>query len=324
MKEKYWKYSLIAIILLMGVIIFRQITPFMGGLLGALTIYILVRGQMEYLTGKRHLKRYVAALLIIAETVLLFLVPAGLTVWLLIDLLQHINLDPQTFIRPIQQAAEAIKNKTGYDVLGNDTLSYLISLTPRVGQLIMGSISSLAVNLFVMIFILYFMLLGGKKMEAYVDDLLPFNDKNTQEVTNEIAMTVRSNAIGIPLLAIIQGAVAMIGSHLRCSQCMDFRVLHLLCHDYPDGRHGVGMVSGMCLFRTDGQLVRCHRPVCIRCHCHLTIRQPDTVYPPEENGRHPSAHHHLRCCYRTADFRIYGHNLRPVVAFSLLSLCGYV
>ena len=45
-KEQYWKYSLIVIILFMGVIIFRQITPFLGGLLGALTIYILVRGQM--------------------------------------------------------------------------------------------------------------------------------------------------------------------------------------------------------------------------------------------------------------------------------------
>ena len=46
-KEQYWKYSLIVIILFMGIIIFRQITPFLGGLLGALTIYILVRTQME-------------------------------------------------------------------------------------------------------------------------------------------------------------------------------------------------------------------------------------------------------------------------------------
>ena len=36
-KEQYWKYSLIVIILFMGIIIFRQITPFLGGLLGALT-----------------------------------------------------------------------------------------------------------------------------------------------------------------------------------------------------------------------------------------------------------------------------------------------
>ena len=129
MKEKYWRYSLIVIILLMGVIIFRQITPFMGGLLGALTIYILVRGQMGYLLNKKNMKRSIAALLIIVETILVFLVPVGLTVWLLVDLLKNINLDPQTFIGPIQQTAEAIKTKTGYDVLGNDTLSFLISST---------------------------------------------------------------------------------------------------------------------------------------------------------------------------------------------------
>ena len=51
-------------------------------------------------------------------------------------------------------------------------------------------------------------------MEAYVNDILPFNESNTQEVTNEINMIVRSNAIGIPLLAIIQGGVAMIGYFL--------------------------------------------------------------------------------------------------------------
>ncbi len=35
-KEQYWKYSLIVIILFMGIIIFRQITPpFLGGLFGS-------------------------------------------------------------------------------------------------------------------------------------------------------------------------------------------------------------------------------------------------------------------------------------------------
>ena len=56
-KEQYWKYSLIAIIIGLGIILFRQIAPFMGGLLGALTIYILVRKQMMYLSDKRKMKR---------------------------------------------------------------------------------------------------------------------------------------------------------------------------------------------------------------------------------------------------------------------------
>ena len=210
-KEQYWKYSLIVIILFMGIIIFRQITPFLGGLLGALTIYILVRGQMRYLVEKRKLKRSLSALLITAETIFVFLIPLGLTVWMVVNKLQDINLDPQTYIAPIQQVAEFIKEKTGYDVLGKDTLTFIVSILPRIGQIIMESISSLAINLFVMIFVLYFMLIGGKKMEAYVNDILPFNEANTQEVIREINMIVRSNAIGIPLLAIIQGGVAMIG-----------------------------------------------------------------------------------------------------------------
>ena len=210
-KEQYWKYSLIVIILFMGIIIFRQITPFLGGLLGALTIYILVRGQMRYLVEKRKLKRSLSALLITAETIFVFLNPLGLTVWMVVNKLQDINLDPQTYIAPIQQVAEFIKEKTGYDVLGKDTLTFIVSILPRIGQIIMESISSLAINLFVMIFVLYFMLIGGKKMEAYVNDILPFNETNTQEVIHEINMIVRSNAIGIPLLAIIQGGVATIG-----------------------------------------------------------------------------------------------------------------
>ena len=48
-KEQYWKYSLITIILVMGVVIFFKATPFLGGLLGAATIYILLRNQMLYL-----------------------------------------------------------------------------------------------------------------------------------------------------------------------------------------------------------------------------------------------------------------------------------
>ena len=195
-KEQYWKYSLIAIIIGLGIILFRQIAPFMGGLLGALTIYILVRKQMMYLSDKRKMKRSIAATLITAEAILCFLVPLGLVVWLAVVNLQNINLDPQAIIAPFEEAANIIKAKTGYYILGKD---------------IMGGISSFAVNIFVLVFVLYFMLIGGKKMEQYVNDLLPFNDDNTQNVIHEINMIVRSNAIGIPLLAVIQGGVAMIG-----------------------------------------------------------------------------------------------------------------
>lgn len=211
LKEQYWKYSLIIIILLMGVIIFWRITPFLGGLLGALTIYILVRKQMSYLTEKRKVRRSIGALLITGEAILCFLVPLSLVVWIVVSKLQDINLDPQSFIAPIEQMAAVIKVKTGYDVMGTDTISFILSILPRIGQAVMGGISSFAINLFVLVLVLYFMLIGGQKMEKYINDILPFNEKNSQDVIHKINMIVRSNAIGIPLLAIIQGSIATIG-----------------------------------------------------------------------------------------------------------------
>lgn len=210
-KEQYWKHSLIIIIVVLGIILFRQIAPFLGGLLGALTIYILVRPQMIYLSERRKMKRSIAATLITAEAILCFLVPLALVVWLAIINLQNINLDPQALIAPFEEAAAVIKDKTGYNLLSGDSLSFLISSLPRIGQALMGGISNLSVNILVLIFVLYFMLIGGKKMERYVSELLPFNEANTQDVVHEINMIVRSNAIGIPLLAVIQGGVAMIG-----------------------------------------------------------------------------------------------------------------
>lgn len=56
-KEHYWRYSLITIILGLGVILFFKITPFLGGILGAFTIYILLRGQMFHLTEKLNRDR---------------------------------------------------------------------------------------------------------------------------------------------------------------------------------------------------------------------------------------------------------------------------
>lgn len=210
-KEHYWRYSLITLILGLGVILFFKITPFLGGILGAFTIYILLRGQMFHLIEKVGMKPAIAALLLLGETVLFFLIPISLAIWLVVNKIQNFNLDPTLLLNTGQHIADLVQQKTGYDVLEKDNLLKAASILPQIGQFLVGSISSFAVNVVVLIFILYFMLIGGRKMENYLYTLFPFSDKNKTEVLSEINMIVKSNAIGIPLLAIIQGIVALGG-----------------------------------------------------------------------------------------------------------------
>ena len=177
-KEHYWRYSLITIILGLGVILFFKITPFLGGILGAFTIYILLRGQMFHLTEKLNMRPAFAALLLLGETILCFLIPITLAIWLVINKTQNINLDPTVLLNTGQHIADLVQEKTGFDVLDRGNLLKAASILPQIGQFLVGSISS---------------------------------DQNKDEVLNEINMIVKSNAIGIPLLAVIQGIVAVIG-----------------------------------------------------------------------------------------------------------------
>lgn len=213
-KEQYWTYSLIVIILLLGIVIFWQFTPFLGGLLGASTLYILLRKQAFYLTERKHWRKWVMALVLLIETSLFCLIPIGLIVWLLISKLRAIDLDPQSMLVPIQHVADLIRDKTGYDLMSRSNINLLVGTLPKIGQVLMGSIGSFLINVLVLLLILYFMLTGGRKMEDYIRDILPFNRRNKKDVLHEFHMIVRSNAIGVPVLAVIQGAAATLGYYI--------------------------------------------------------------------------------------------------------------
>ncbi|MDR0749350.1 MAG: AI-2E family transporter [Tannerellaceae bacterium] len=211
LKEQYWKYSLIGIVLLLGIILTKEFMPFLGGILGAFTIYILVRKQMFYLTGPKRWNKSLVALLLLFETILCFLIPLTLAVWLFIAEIQDFNLDTAGLAARIERLINLIEEKTTYNILDTSNLMPVISILPTIGQFLMSGISGFIINIIMLLLVLYFMLVDGRKMEQYVYEILPFNHSNRHVVLKELNVLVKANALGIPLLAIIQGAIAFIG-----------------------------------------------------------------------------------------------------------------
>ena len=210
-KEQYWKYSLIALILGAGTVIFIKLTPFLGGILGAATIYLLVKGQMRHLCDKRHWRRSWAAALLLLEAILCFLIPLSGVVWMIVSKVQDVVVDPRAVISSVENVMHVIEEKTGYNLMAHDNLLNIVGLLPKVAQILMEGITSFAINVLVLLFVLYFMLVGGPQMEKYVASILPFNRENKRRILHEVTLIVKSNAIGIPLLAVIQGIVALAG-----------------------------------------------------------------------------------------------------------------
>ncbi len=207
-REKYGRYSLFVLIVGLGVTIFVEILPFLGGLLGAVTIYVLLRRQMRRLTEHRQWRRSVAATVLLAEAVVCFLIPITLIGWMVALKIQAVVANPQPVVVAVKHLVLLIEERTGYDLWSEVNLRSFLSYVPRVGQWLVGGIADFAINLVVLLFVLYFMLVGGTRMESYCSDLLPFDRRVSRTVLHEIHLIVRSNAIGIPLLAVVQGFVA--------------------------------------------------------------------------------------------------------------------
>jgi predicted PurR-regulated permease PerM len=210
-KETYWKYSLILLIVLLGGLIVVELWSFVSGLLGAVTLFVLVRRQMIYLTERKRIHKVAAALLIMFEAALCVLVPVCLVIWVLLGKVQAIHIDIPALTMMVQDFDAALQEKVGYTLLNMENMAALTGYLTKGLQFIISQAGDLIVTTVVMIFLLYFILVGYREIERYIYDLLPFNEQNRRHIAEEIYRMVRTNAIGIPLLALVQGGVAYVG-----------------------------------------------------------------------------------------------------------------
>ncbi|NDW11112.1 AI-2E family transporter [Dysgonomonas sp. 520] len=209
--ENKWKIPLLVIIFGLGIIIFLEMTPYLSGFLGAFTIYIMVRNQMRKLTDNKKMKKSIAATLILIEVILLFIIPISAVVWLLVSKIKNINLDTHELILQGHQIIGTIQEKTGYDLLSSDNLSSATAEVSKLLQMALDGITSFSINAVIMVFVLYFLLIGGSQLEKYIFDILPFKKGNKKNILRETKVMITANAIGIPLLASVQGMVAYAG-----------------------------------------------------------------------------------------------------------------
>jgi len=302
-KELYWRYSLFVLILGLGVTIFIELTPFLGGVLGAMTIYVLLRRQMHYLTACRKWRRSLAASLLLGEAVLCFLVPISLIVWMVVNQVQDIALKPESIVEPLKHIAALIHEKTGYNLWQERNIASLVGVIPHLGQWVLGSIMDFGINIVVLLFVLYFMLIGGLRMEEYCREILPFNRDVGSSVMREVHMIVRSNAIGIPLLAVVQGIVAFVG--------------YLVFNAPSPLFWGV-----LTCFAT--RLGAGHRAAPLRRAGRDARGQRRAVHHAEEDGRYASAGDDLRRFHRAVALRVHGRDFRAADAGDVRLLRQYL
>jgi predicted PurR-regulated permease PerM len=201
----------LVLIILIAILLIKQLFVFLPGILGAITLYILSRSFYFKLIFKKKWKKGLTALLFIVGCLLIIALPVYLSVTLISPKINEVLRNQDKVVQAVQVAAQKISEKIGTEILSPENIKTAAQrISAFVPSLLSGTATTLA-NLFMMFFLLYFLYAGGAEMEKRLNNIIPLKPQNTNVLVSETKMMIKANALGIPIICIVQGIAATIG-----------------------------------------------------------------------------------------------------------------
>ena len=198
------------IIVSFAILIFKELMPYLSGVLGAITIYVLLRRWMVFLVKKKWNPDLAAGFLMLVSFVCILLPVTGIIIMLGNKIGEAVD-NSQQVAKVLKSHLNDFENKFGYDLSSRINIEEISSWIASNLENFAGSTFNIFIGIGLMYFILYFMLTNRKELRVSLYEYIPISETNLKIIGQESQIMVRSNAIGIPLVAIAQGIIALIG-----------------------------------------------------------------------------------------------------------------
>lgn len=211
--DKLKQTIFIVAIFALGIFLFWLLKGFLSAFMGAVVFYILLRRAHFYLTEKpkRPWNRNLSIALLMFASFLVLVLPVALVSVMLSSKVGALVDHYADILHMAQTLSAKAKEYLGVDLLTGDTVNKLTGIAADVIPGFLTATINAVVDVFVLYFLLYFMLANARNMEQQVREYLPFHEKNDRLLLTELKNQTLSNAIGIPVLAILQAFTALLG-----------------------------------------------------------------------------------------------------------------
>jgi len=204
----------LSLLLLILVVLCIHFFFLLSALLGAITLYVLLRKPMIRMTLHWKWKNSLAALSLMLLSLVAIVLPFGWLGSIVIDRISPFLQDPNAIQHFFEQIDGYLKHQFHFNLLDKENLAKLTNGITSFAPKILGSTINMLTNLVVMYFVLYFMLTSITSLETWVRRSLPLRQDNKILVLSQAKAIISSNAIGIPIVAALQGLLAVLGYYL--------------------------------------------------------------------------------------------------------------
>lgn len=201
------------IIILFFFVIAQELVPYLGGILGAITLYVLLARFQEKLENMNWRPSIAAGTLILISTITILAPIIGIGI-LFTTRVKSLLQNKSAIADQIKEQVNGLEDYVGYDLSSQIDYS-------KIGGYVSSSMSDLVSSSFtviiaigLMLFLLYYLLVFRKTWKKAALVYLPLKRQNTETLGVKSLELVKSNAIGIPLVAILQGVIALVGYYI--------------------------------------------------------------------------------------------------------------
>ena len=202
---------LIGIIIFLTILFVLQLSIFLPGLLGGITLYILTRKEYQKLTQQKKWHKGLTAFLFILGSLIIISIPVYFSIRMVSPKINSLMNSQHEVMQGLKIFSDKIESSFGLKLFTDENTK---SISTKISSFIPGLLNgtlNLLTNLLMMFFLLYYLLTNGTAIEKYLNHIIPLEPENVDKLASETILMIRANAIGIPIICIVQGTIAAIG-----------------------------------------------------------------------------------------------------------------
>jgi len=204
------RYIFLAVIIIFGIFLLMSVMQFFTAFLGAIMFYVLSKSSMERML-RRGWNKTAASVVVITLTFFIILLPIMVMATMLYKKIITVATNPQSVLQPVKHFDEIVQQKFHITLLSGDNVGKLQTFATDMLSMVLNSGFNLFSTILMMYFFLYFMLMKINRMEAAIVFYLPFKRSKIQLFGDELVAQTFSNAVGVPLIAVVHGLLAFAG-----------------------------------------------------------------------------------------------------------------
>jgi hypothetical protein len=203
--------ALILVICVLVGLICWNLALFIPSVLGAVTLYIVCRKFNYYLIEEKNWKPWLSATVLMLASLVILILPLYFIVDMLVAKAGNAQAYMEKFNVFLEKIHQFVYQKVGFDILSKENIAKVTNFAGTLSTKVLNTTVNTFTVIASMYFILYFMFVKARLFERIVARAMPFKKKNIQLLGDKFIKLVMANAIGIPVVALGQGVVALIG-----------------------------------------------------------------------------------------------------------------